>query len=67
MQLARSLWLDTDVVLHGSPNPLFTPQVAFGCLHGNVPEEEFESGPGFRRMHGTAWRRNASDHEALVG
>ena len=40
--MQRELWLrfDADAVVHGSANPLFAAQVAFGCLHGNMPEKE---------------------------
>ena len=42
--MERVPWLgfDTDAVVHGSANPLLAAEIAFRCLHGNVPEKELD-------------------------
>ena len=40
MKRAPQLRFDADVVVHGSANPLLAAEIAFSCLHGNVPEKE---------------------------
>ena len=42
MKRALRLWFDADVVVHGSANPLLAAEIAFSCLHGNVPEKELD-------------------------
>ena len=34
------LRFDADVVVHSSANPLLAAEIAFSCLHVNVPEKE---------------------------
>ena len=43
-QWSGSPWLglDTDAVVHGSANPPLAAEIAFSCLHGNVPEKELD-------------------------
>src|SRR3974390_2337999 len=40
MKRAPQLRFDADVVVQGPANPLFSAEIAFSCLHGNVPEKE---------------------------
>src|SRR3974390_2957406 len=40
MKRAPQLQFDADVVVHRSADPLLAAEVAFFCLHGNVPEKE---------------------------
>ena len=42
--MQRTPWLrfDTDAVVHGSANPLLAAEIAFSCLHGDVPEKELD-------------------------
>ena len=40
MKRAPQLRFDADVVVHRSADPLLAAEVAFFCLHGNVPEKE---------------------------
>ena len=39
---APRLRFDADVVVHGATNPLLAAEIAFSCLHGNVPEKELD-------------------------
>ena len=41
----RSLRLDADLIVHGATNPLFTAEISFGCLHGDMSKQESESAP----------------------
>jgi hypothetical protein len=34
------LWLDTDAIVHGSADSLLAAEIAFGCLHRYMPEQE---------------------------
>ena len=34
------LWFDTDEIVHGSTDSLLAAEIAFGCLHGYMPEQE---------------------------
>lgn len=34
--------LQTDVIIHGVPEPLFASEVPFGRLHRNVAEQELD-------------------------
>ena len=34
------LRLDTDAIVHGSADSLLAAEVAFGCLHRYMPEQE---------------------------
>lgn len=40
----RAPWLgfDTDAVVYRSTNPLLAAEIAFSCLHGDVPEKELD-------------------------
>jgi len=44
LQWKESPWLgfDADAVVHGSLNPLLAAEIAFCCLHRNVPEKELD-------------------------
>jgi hypothetical protein len=37
---ARSRRLDANSIINRSPDALFAAEIAFGCLYGNVPEQE---------------------------
>jgi len=65
MKRAPRLPFDANLVIHGSPNPLLAAEIAFSCLHGNVPEKELDLIQVLHPIHGTASRTNASDHVAL--
>jgi hypothetical protein len=41
-QTAQLLGFDPDAVVHGSANPLLAAEIAFSCLHGNVPKKEWD-------------------------
>jgi len=36
----RSLWFDTDVIVHGSADPLLTAEITFCRLRGRVSKQE---------------------------
>jgi hypothetical protein len=42
--MERAPWLgfDTDAVVYRSTNPLLAAEIAFSCLHGDVPEKELD-------------------------
>jgi hypothetical protein len=40
MKRAPWLGLDTDIIVHGSVNPLLAAEIAFSGLHGNVTEKK---------------------------
>jgi len=42
MKRAPRLRFDADAIVHGAANPLLAAEIAFGCLHGNVPEKELD-------------------------
>ena len=42
MKRAPRLRFDADAVVYGSANPLLAAEIAFSCLHGNVPEKELD-------------------------
>jgi hypothetical protein len=42
MELAPWLGFDADAVVHSSTNSLLAAEIAFGSLHGHVPEEELD-------------------------
>ena len=40
--MGAALRFYADVVVHCSANPLLAAEIAFSCLHGNVPEKELD-------------------------
>ena len=38
--MGNLLWLDTDAIVHGPANSLLAAEIAFGCLHRYMPEQE---------------------------
>ena len=38
--MGAALRFYADVVVHCSANPLLAAEIAFSCLHGNVPKKE---------------------------
>jgi hypothetical protein len=35
-------WLYSDFVVDGALNPLFAPEISFGCLNRNVTEQKLD-------------------------
>jgi hypothetical protein len=40
--MGNLLWLDTDAIIHGSADSLLAAEIAFGCLHRYMPEQEWD-------------------------
>src|SRR5690242_3621136 len=39
---SHSLGFNTDAIVYGSANPLFTAEITFGCLHGYMSKQELD-------------------------
>jgi len=35
-------WLDANLVIDSTTNPLFAAEISFGCLNGNVTEQKLD-------------------------